>query len=125
MECEVCGHKVKTQSGLDRHRSAKHPMPEGGPVETAVRLDLRGVNGSDGLQASAVKLAARLDEGASARDLPGLAAELRQTLSELGVTVTEEKRTDLVDELAEKRRADVEASKDSARAAAGERPGGP
>ena len=114
VSCEVCGHEVKTQAGLDRHRSAKHPAAEGGPVETAVRLDLREVDGSGGLQQSAVKLAARLDEGASARDLPGLAAELRQTLSDLGVTVKVEKRVDLVDQLASARAARISAAEDSA-----------
>jgi len=112
--CELCGHEVKTQAALDRHRAAKHPVSEGGPVEAAVRLDLRDVEGSQGLQQSAIKLAARLDEGASARDLPGLASELRQTLSDLGVTVKEEKRVDLVDQLASARAARIAAAKDSA-----------
>lgn len=101
--CEFCGFEAKTQAGLDRHRSAKHSEPDCGPVEGAVLRDLRGVRGSEGLQQSAVKLAARLDESTSARDLPGLAAELRQTLATLGVVTEDEERADVVDQLAARR----------------------
>jgi hypothetical protein len=115
MVCEVCGFEAKSGAGLDRHRSAKHPTVDGGPVEMAVRLDLRSVSGSEGLKQAALKLAARLDEGASARDLPGLAAELRQTLATLGVKVVEERRVDLVDQLASARAARIAAAEGAVR----------
>jgi hypothetical protein len=120
MLCEDCGFEAKSGAGLDRHRTAKHPRVEGGPVEQAVRRDLRAVVGAEGLKASAVKLAARLDEGASARDLPGLASELRQTLSDLGVTVSAEEQVDAVDQLAARRHARVTAAADTARTSEGE-----
>ena len=103
--CDDCSFQAKNNSGLAAHRRARHPEPQSGPVEVGVRRDLRDVDGLAGLQASAITLAAKLDETTSARDLPALAAELRQTLSDLGVSVNEEVGADDVDQLAARRKA--------------------
>gem|GEM_PF-5253818 len=113
-----CGFDAKSNAGLAAHRRARHPVPASG-IEAAVRRDLAGVSGSEGLQAAAIALGAKLDETTSARDFPALAAELRQTLSDLGVAVKEEATSDVVDQLASRRDARIAATKDSVLPAAG------
>jgi hypothetical protein len=81
-------------------------------VEAAVRRDLRDVEGVEGLRVAAYRLGATIDESMSARDLPGLVAELRQTLAALGVTGEDEERVDAVDQLAARRVARFANAKD-------------
>ena len=117
--CSDCGKVTKSDKGMVQHRRAQHPEPEVVSVEAAVRRDLAGNAGSEGLQASAVTLAAKLDESTSARDLPGLAAELRATLTLLGVAEREEEGKDTVDDLAARRVARFADAKDHVRPASG------
>lgn len=117
LACPDCGKTAKSEKGLVQHRRAHHPEPAVVSVEDAVRRDLGGCDGSEGLQASAVTLAAKLDESTSARDLPGLAAELRQTLMLLGVTERDEEGKDTVDDLAARRVARFTDAKDSVKPA--------
>lgn len=117
--CPDCDFEAKGNSGLASHRRAKHPEPETVSVEDAVRRDLEQVAGAEGLRAAAIKLGAKMDESMSARDLPGLAAELRQTLATLGVVTEDEESTDAVDQLAARRVARFADAKDHGKPAAG------
>lgn len=115
--CEACGFEAKNNRGLSAHVRAKHPVSDPVSVEDAVRRDLGGCDGSEGLKASAITLAAKLDESMSARDLPGLAAELRATLTALGVTERDKEGHDTVDDLAARRVARFADAKDSGKPA--------
>ena len=118
MLCSVCGFEAKTGAGLDRHKAAKHPQPECGPVESAVRRDLADVEDADGLVEAMFRVAARLDESMSARDLPGLSAELRAGYAQLGKSVTDvEEGKDTVDDLAARRVARFADAKDQVKPA--------
>ena len=112
LACPDCGKATKSEKGLVQHRRAHHPEPDTVSVEAAVRADLVECDGPAGLKASAVVLAAKLDESTSARDLPGLAAELRATLTVLGVTARETEGEDTVDDLAARRVARFANAKD-------------
>lgn len=101
--CEVCAFKAKNNAGLAAHRRARHPEPDRGPVEAAVARDLRQVADLGGLRASTLKLAAKIDETTSSRDLPGLVAELRAAYTQLGISVSGKGEADAVDELTARR----------------------
>lgn len=114
--CEVCGFEAKNNAGLAAHRRARHPEPDRGPVEAAVAADLRQVADLEGLRASTLKLAAKIDETTSSRDLPGLVAELRAAYTQLGISVSGKGEADAVDELTARRAARIAGAEDSARA---------
>lgn len=117
--CGQCGFKAKNNAGLAAHVRARHPEPDRGPVETAVLRDLADVADLGGLQQSTLKLAAKIDETTSARDLPGLVAELRAAYSQLGKSVSGKGGADAVDELTSRRARRIAAAQGSARADGG------
>ena len=119
VRCDDCSFKAKNNAGLSAHRRARHPEPERGPVEGAVARDLRQVADLGGLRASTLKLAAKIDETTSSRDLPGLVAELRAAYTQLGISVSGKGEADAVDELTARRAARIAGSEDSARAGKG------
>jgi hypothetical protein len=84
------------------------PRARRGPVELAVRRDLARLDDEakrSGLAASALALAQLLDGTSplTARDQATVAAELRQTLAELGKRATPKRQEDEVDQLRARR----------------------
>lgn len=84
--------------------------PRRGPVERAVRRDLAQLDDEakrSGLAASALALAQLLDGNSplTARDAATVAAELRQTLAELGRRAQPKRQEDEVDQLRARREA--------------------
>lgn len=117
--CSVCGFEAKNNAGLGGHRRAKHPFADLGLVEAAVSRDLQVVADLGGLRASTLKVAAKIDETTSARDLPGLVAELRAAYSQLGLSVSGKGGADAVDELTSRRARRIAGAEDPARPAKG------
>lgn len=117
--CDICGFEAKNNAGLGGHRRAKHPEPDRGPVQSAVARDLRQVADLGGLRASTLKVAERIDETTSSRDLPGLVAELRAAYSQLGMSVSGKGEADGVDELTARRARRIAGAADTARPAKG------
>lgn len=101
-----CGFEAKSPAGLAAHRRACREKPDAssGLVLEAVRSQLPdGV--TPGLRASALRLAAAMDESESVRDLPALARELRATLQQIAESGQDESEADGVDDLAARREA--------------------
>lgn len=96
-----CGFRAKNKAGLGGHRRAKHPPPP--EMLSTTETVRRWVAGREShpLAVVAVKIAALVEESQSARDVPRLTAELRETLAQLGEPESE--KVDQVDEVAQAR----------------------